>query len=125
MIRPQYHFRRVGAQVHIWDVRKLLDRAQAAPVRQIALADIPEIDQPYWFDTPPGQPTCRAVMTHAAQVRTTDLAFPILRCDAGRMIDGMHRVMKALELGHTTIAARHIALPDPDFIDTDAADLPY
>ena len=125
MIRPQYHFRRVGGEVHIWDVRALLALAEGRPVTAVALSGIPEIDQPYWFDTPPGQPTCRAVMAHAAQAQAADLAHPILRCTDGRMIDGMHRVMKALTLGQATIPARHIALPEPDFIDVPAADLPY
>ena len=125
MIRPQYHFRRVGGRVHIWDVARLLRLAERAPVTDVALSAIPEIDAPYWFDTPPGVPTCRAVMAHAAQAEAADLAFPILRCTQGRMIDGMHRVMKALHLGHASIIARHIDLPPPDHVDVAAEDLPY
>lgn len=125
VIRAQYHFRRVGCHVHAWDVRRLLALAQDTPVTQVALADIAEADQPYWFDVPPTLPTCRAIMAHAAQVAAADLTFPILLCTQGRMIDGMHRTMKALSLDHTTIAACHIALPRPDHIDPDPASLPY
>lgn len=124
-VAPQYHFRRVGADVHIWDVRALLDLADG-PVIELPLDAIAEIDEPYWFDATSDLPTCRAVMAHAAQAAGVDLSYPILLCPDGRVIDGMHRVMKAVITGATTIPARKLAvLPPPDYRNIRPSDLPY
>jgi hypothetical protein len=41
-------------------------------------------------------------------------------------MDGMHRVAKALLLGHRTIAAKRLpVLPPSDFSDVHPEDLPY
>ena len=126
MIRAQYHIRRVGAQTHIWEVRKLVALAASLPVADIPLTAIAEIDEPYWFDATGDVPTCRAVMAHAAQSHGTDLSFPILLCAEGRVMDGMHRIMKAIALGHSTIRARKLPVtPPPDHIDRALSDLPY
>jgi len=126
VIRPQYHFRWVDGHLHSWDVRKLLVSAEDLPVLKIPLSDIKEIDEPYWFGDGGEAPTCRRIMDHAAQVAGTDLAYPILLCADGRIMDGMHRVMKAVGLGHETVKARKLlATPPPDFIDVAAKDLDY
>lgn len=126
MIRPQYHFRKVGGRVLTWDVAALATRAAGLPVIAMPLAEIAEIDEPYWFEVTEGVPTCRAVLDHARQIEAADLAYPILLCAEGRVMDGMHRVMKALALGHATIAARRLTVTPPaDFVDVDPADLPY
>lgn len=125
-IRPQYHFRRVGAHVHIWNVIALLKAAQHLPVLQVPLSDISEIDEPYWYELGDNQPTCRSVMEHARQIEAADLKWPILLCADGRVMDGMHRVLKAVMLGHSHIAARQLTTtPPPDHVDVSANDLPY
>jgi hypothetical protein len=44
----------------------------------------------------------------------------------GRVMDGMHRVCKALLLGHDTIdAVRFLHDPEPDHIGIPLDDLPY
>ena len=126
MIRPQYHFRWIDGHLHSWDVRKLLVSAAHLPIQDIPLTKIKEIDEPYWFGEGGDTPTCRRIMDHAAQVAGTDLAYPILLCADGRIMDGMHRVMKAVGLGHPTIKARQLPqTPPPDFIDIAAEDLDY
>ncbi|SMY06509.1 hypothetical protein [Flavimaricola marinus] len=126
MIRAQYHIRRVGDHLHIWDLRKLAALAADCPVTEHPLARIAEIDEAYWFDATGDQPTCRAVMAHAGQAAQTDLGYPILLCASGRVMDGMHRVMKAVAEGRDTIAARQLReTPPPDYIDRSLDDLPY
>lgn len=127
VVRPQYHFRKIGADLHIWDVRKLLDLARGLPVQDVLLSDIEEIDEPYWFGDPDiVPPTCRAIMAHAEQVAGTDLSYPILLCPNGRIMDGMHRVMKAVGAGHATIKARRLqTLPPPDHLNKHPDDLDY
>ena len=126
LIRPQYHFRQIDGHLYSWDVRKLLVLANGLPIQDTPLIGIKEIDEPYWFGEGGDEPTCRRIMDHAAQVAGTDLAYPILLCADGRIMDGMHRVMKAVGLGHTTIKARRLlATPPPDFIDVAPEDLDY
>lgn len=124
MIRPQYHFRNVDGHIHIWDVRKLAVAAAKLPVSHHPLSAIGEIHEPYWFSD--DAPTCARIMAHAAQVDAADLRYPIILCADGRVMDGMHRVMKAHGLGHATIKAHQLAItPPPDFIDVAADELSY
>lgn len=126
MIRPQYHFRRVGEHIHIWNVAVLLEASKDLPVQPVLLSDIAEIDEPYWYDLGDAAPTCRSVLDHARLIEAADLAWPILLCAEGRVMDGMHRIMKAVGEGRTHIAACKLEqTPPPDFIDVPADDLPY
>ena len=44
----------------------------------------------------------------------------------GKIMDGMHRICKALNLGHKNIMARQLAhLPQPDFVGVPENELPY
>jgi hypothetical protein len=121
MMRPQYHFRKVGDDTHIWRVEPLLKRS-FTPL-DLMINRIAEIYEPYWFhDT---VPTCISVMEHAAQAQRADLSYPILICEDHRIIDGMHRVMKAMSEGKHTIRAHQIDLPTPDYKNMHPDDLPY
>ena len=125
-LRPQYHFRDVDGRMFIWDVRKLLKNAATLPEISVALSDIAELDESYWFDATLQPATCRAVGDHMKLVDAADLAYPILLCADGRVMDGMHRVVKAYVHGHTTIMARQLPVtPPPDHIDVAAEDLSY
>lgn len=54
-----------------------------------------------------------------------DLAFPIILSSDGRVMDGMHRVLKALLNGWQSIdAVRFERDPEPDFIHVAIDDLP-
>ena len=56
----------------------------------------------------------------------SDLAFPINLSSDGRIMDGMHRVCKALFENRTEIeAVRFVRDPAPDNIGVDPDDLPY
>ncbi|WP_210405395.1 hypothetical protein [Rhodophyticola sp. CCM32] len=107
-------------------MRKLLERAGELPVTPVPLSGIGEIDEPYWFSEADRPATCRAIMAHATQVAGVDITYPILLCAEGRVMDGMHRVMKALGDGHDTIPARQlITTPPPDYLNMAPSDLPY
>ena len=126
MIRPQYHFRQVGGRVLIWDVQRLLRLAADLLVQDHPLGQIREIDEPYWFAATDDQATSRAVLTHARLIIAADLSYPIILCAEGRVMDGMHRVMKTLDLGLATVKARQFkATPPPDHVDVAPSDLPY
>jgi hypothetical protein len=56
----------------------------------------------------------------------SDLAFPIILSSDGRVMDGMHRICKALLEDRTEIeAVRFVEDPAPDYIGVDPDDLPY
>ncbi len=55
-----------------------------------------------------------------------DLAFPVILSSDGRVMDGMHRICKALLQGLSEIeAVRFQRDPEPDYVGVDPDDLPY
>jgi hypothetical protein len=123
-MRKQYHSRPGEGGRHVWDVERLLVLAQGQPVEHVLLADIREVHSDYWFADQ--EPTVLAVVAHARLIDEADLAWPILLDPWGGVMDGMHRVAKALLRGDVSIAARRLSvLPDPDFVGVPLEDLPY
>lgn len=125
-IRPQYHFRNSDRGLLAWDVRKLIEAAEGLPTFELPLDEIRELDEPFWFDLEGDAPTCRKIAGHSRLIQEVDLSHPILIDPDGRVMDGMHRVCKALELGRKSIPARRLPeLPEPDFAGVSPGDLPY
>jgi len=55
-----------------------------------------------------------------------DPSYPIILGVDGRVMDGMHRIARALLHGEPTILARRfLEHPEPDFRNCVAEDLPY
>ena len=55
-----------------------------------------------------------------------DLSYPIILDRDGRVMDGMHRICRAVREGKDTIpAVRFAASPEPDFVGCDPDELPY
>ncbi|AGT10889.1 hypothetical protein [Paracoccus aminophilus] len=124
-MRKQYHFRTVGPDVLVWDAHRLIRLSKSIPPAPVDLRAIAELDENWWFRDG-ALPTPRALAAHMALVAQADLAFPILLCAEGRVMDGMHRLVKALLDGKTQISAIRFAVtPTPDFINVAAEDLPY
>ena len=124
MIRPQYHLRDSLRGLLAWDVRRLIQLTEELPTFQLRLSEISEIDENHWFQR--DIPTCRGVMEHSQLIKDADLSFPIIVDPSGRVMDGMHRVCKALMLGNETILTVQLnELPEPDFIGVPPKDLPY
>ena len=70
--------------------------------------------------------TCRQVADHARLMREADLGFPVILSSDGRVMDGMHRICKALLQGQDRIeAVRFRHDPEPDHIGVDPDDLSY
>ena len=58
----------------------------------------------YWFDETQ-KPTVRKVLEHVRLIGEVDLSYPIILGPDGRVMDGMHRVARAILEGRQTIAA--------------------
>ena len=124
-VRKQYHFWPGEKWVDAWDVERLIALSSSLQVEEVSLATIWEVDTVYWFDDR-DRPTVRKVVEHARLIEDVDMAYPIILGPDGRVMDGMHRVARALLEGHDTIrAVRFAELPEPDFVDCRPDELPY
>jgi hypothetical protein len=121
-MRKQYHFWPGGNGLDAWDVDRLIELSHGLPLKEVPIDAIWELDTPYW-----SQPlTVRDVAEHVRLVQAVDLAYPIILGVDGRVMDGMHRVARALLEGRTTVSAVQFDLhPDPDFRDCEPDQLPY
>ncbi|MEM7385526.1 MAG: hypothetical protein AAF514_11335 [Verrucomicrobiota bacterium] len=125
-LRHQYHLRKSDRGILAWNVNRLIALTVGLKVEQVRLSDIAELDEPHWFGPEGDSPTCRVVSRHARLIAEADLNYPIIIDDSGRVLDGMHRVCKALGEGADTILAYRLdELPDPDHEGVDPATLSY
>ena len=125
-MRTQYHFRSSPRGLCAWDVHRLVLLSRGLVGERVPLSAIRELDEPYWSGAPGQQLTCRQVVDHARLMLDSDLAFPVILSSDGRVMDGMHRICKALLQGLSEIeAVRFIHDPEPDYIGIHPDDLPY
>lgn len=125
-MRKQYHLRDSERGLLAWDVDRLIELSSHLPRRHVPLREIRELDEVHWFDGEKSLPTCRAIADHAGMIEQADLRHPIILSADGRVMDGMHRVLKALMQGSATIEAVQFDNdPEPDFVGVDEAKLPY
>ena len=126
-MRKQYHFwpSDDGVGVDAWDVDRLIELSERLPIEEIEVESIRELDSVHWFDEVQ-RPTVRAVLEHARLIDEVDTAHPIILGPDGRVMDGMHRIARALRDGRSQIGARRLpALPPPDHRNVRADELSY
>lgn len=125
-MRKQYHFRDDARGLLAWDVDGLIAATRGLPMQEVALAGLRELDEAYWYDAEGDSPSCRSIAAHMQLVQQADLGYPIILCPQGRVMDGMHRAVKALMEGRVTIKAYRLpVLPAPDYIGVAPDALPY
>jgi hypothetical protein len=125
-MRAQYHFRSSERGLLAWDVRKLILLTGGLRPVSVPLSEIRELDQAFWFEHGGESPTCRSIAVHAKLIGEADLSYPIILDPDGRVMDGIHRVCKALMGGAESIAAYQLAeLPEPHSVGVSAEELPY
>jgi hypothetical protein len=123
-MRKQYYFCPSENGFYAWDVDKLVELSRDLPIIDVELSNIKDLDEQ--FKENGKSPTYRSIAEHMKLVQETDLKYPIILSKAGRIMDGMHRVIKALLLGHKTIkAVRFKKDLKPDYVDVQKEDLPY
>lgn len=123
-MRAQHYIRRTADGFDVWDVRRLVVLAGELPVVKVPIDDIPELDRDYWYDHG-YEPTVRSVAEHARLIAQADPDWPIILSYDGRVMDGMHRVARALLDGRTTVPARRFVKPvEPDQRGVTLRDLP-
>lgn len=125
-MRKQYHFWPGASGLDAWDVDRLIRMSADLPVHQVAVDSITEIDSDYWFGAGSEAMTVRKVVEHVRLVLDVDMSFPIILGEDGRVMDGMHRIARALLEGRRSLPAVQFRVhPEPDYRDCDPKDLPY
>ncbi len=108
----------IGGQHVSWQVTRLWDLSRDLPVEEVPIKDLTEYDRNMWFGARGGPPTVRNVVSHFRRIADADLSIPIILRADGRILDGVHRLAKAMVEGHTSIrAVRFTEMPAPDIIE--------
>jgi len=82
---------------------------------EVEIASIRELDENGWFGSRP--PTLREVLAHLERIQKAELTYPIILNYDGSLMDGGHRLCKAILEGRTKIkAVRFLSTPLPDEI---------
>jgi hypothetical protein len=124
LVRKQYYFRQTPEGLLAWDVDRLVTLSSTLRRRQVPLAQIRELDQPCFGEDEP--PTWHSLLSHLELIDAADLSYPIILAADGSVMDGMHRVTKAMREGRNTIeAVQFPADPEPDYVGRSPEDLPY
>jgi hypothetical protein len=124
MMRKQYYFRQSHRGLLAWDVDRLVALTSNFPRHLVSLTRIRELDQPFFGEGE--SPTWRSLLGHLELVDAADPSYPIILAADGSVMDGMHRVTKALREGRHDIDAVQFPVdPEPDYVDRRPEDLPY
>jgi hypothetical protein len=128
-MRKQYHFQPAATGSGLfdaWDVDRLITLSAQLPVEQVAVASIPEVDTNYWSDGSGTSRTVRQIVEHARLILHVDPSYPVILASDGRVMDGMHRIARALLEGRPHVPARRFPEPlPPDFLDVRPDELSY
>lgn len=125
-MRAQYHLRGSERGLLAWDVRRLIEGTVGLVPFDLPLDEVRELDETFWFENEGDLPTCRKIAEHARLIAETDPSYPIIIDPEGHVMDGMHRVCRAVMEGRASVkAVRLKILPEPDFVGVAAKDLPY
>lgn len=123
-MRKQYYFRDAHEGILAWDVDRLIQLSVHLPRKRIPLTAIRELDEPCFGDDE--RPTWRTMLAHVRLIEEADPAYPIIVSATGAVMDGMHRVAKAVLQGRREIdAVQFDRDPPPDHVGRAPNDLPY
>ena len=92
-------------------MQQLWEMAKGLPSKKVRMSDLNALDDVRRFsELMNKQPTCRAVAEHARDIYGADFSFPIILSPSGVVLDGMHRLCKALLQGMEEIDAVQLAV---------------
>jgi len=90
-----------------WDVTKLWRLAAKLPVKQVKVSELAHNLE--------GEVKMADLADYFCDVMASDLQYPIILAPDGVIMDGYHRLVKALVLKETTIRVQQFdVMPDPD-----------
>jgi hypothetical protein len=95
-----------------WFVSRLIDKAKDLPVQTMPISGL------NIYRLAPNIDSMKTFVGHIQAVLDADMSYPIILDDEGYVMDGRHRIAKALLEGRETIDfVRFEETPGPDFID--------
>lgn len=96
-----------------WSVPKLWQAVQGRPIEVRERQSLEHfLDDLCWGDAPFSP---RDVVTHTDRILKADLSYPIILSQCGVVMDGMHRLAKAVLLDHPFVMVQQFDLdPPPD-----------
>ena len=95
-----------GKQVYRWDVRTLWNSSTKFPIESCPIESITSIDVLMW-KTRKNQKFCvEELAHHLRKFLKVDTSFPILLFSDGSLIDGAHRIARAMSNGEETVKVR-------------------
>ena len=125
-LRPQYYFRKTSAGFDIWSVKRLIELSKDFEVFSVTPSAFEELNKNHWYQFEDDVPTPMSLIEHIRQIDVCDLKYPIILDAQGRIMDGMHRVCKAVLQEVTEISAVQFEVdPPPDFQNSHPSELPY
>jgi hypothetical protein len=125
-MRKEYHLWPGERGLDAWDVDRLIRLSAGLPVVDVPVESIGELDTPYWSFPGSGPCTVNEIIGHMRLVRDVDPAHPVILGSDGRVMDGRHRIARAVLEGSATIRAVRLPVdPEPDYRDCRPEDLPY
>jgi len=125
-MRKQYHFWPGDQGLDAWDVDRLIRLSADLPVEDIPLDTIDELDTAYWSAPGAELPTVRELVAHMRLIQDVGPSYPVILGSDGRVMDGMHRIARAILEDRTTIrAVRFSTDPEPDVRNCRPEDLTY
>jgi len=105
-------------------VDRLVHLSSRLPRKRIPLGKIRELDEAWSGED--GPQSWRALVEHLRLIDEADLSFPIILSSDGAVMDGMHRVAKAVLQGRKDIEAVQFERdPEPDHVGLGPEALPY
>ena len=108
-IKPDAQMARLGR--NHWSVPRLFELSRNLPVMDVV---IDHMSTYFVYE----KLTLREMIGHMKAVEAADLSFPIILDEDGELMDGRHRLMRAIMLGHVTIkAVRFEENPSPCRVD--------
>jgi hypothetical protein len=123
--RSAYHFWPGMTGFDAWRVDRLIDLSREFPVEDVELESIRDVDSINGFEGQDAVPPVKSIGDHLRMIQEADPSVPVILAPDGRVMDGMHRIVRATVEGRTTIkAVRFTTLPPPDFTDCDPQQLP-
>ena len=118
MQRPTHtHSTERDGMRYIWYTERLWKLAKDLPEFDVDVESFAELDRDCWFGKGRA-PTIRQVAEHCRRINETDPRIPVIINDNGRLMDGGHRLARALLEGRKTVkAVRFNEMPEPDEIE--------
>ncbi len=110
---PQKHSTIRDGKRLVWYTEKLWNQSRDLSPFEIEVSAIKELDENCWFGGK--KPTPREIARHCKKINNASLKYPIILNADGSLMDGGHRLCKAILEGYKTIkAVQFTSTPKPD-----------